>query len=765
MTLAMIKILTRFIIFYLSCTAVFAKQFTIENIEIDGLERISEGTVFNYIPLRVGDEMTPAQAKNIIRALYKSKYFSDVSVESEGNTLVLIVKERPAISQIEFTGNQDLDSEELIKSLRQIGFAEGQVFEKAILDRVKLELQRQYFSRGKYGVKIESTVTELSNNRVAILITMEEGIIATISDINIVGNQLFSEETLLNQFESSTGSMLSFITKDNQYSRQKLSADLETLRSFYLDRGFVDFIIESTQVTITEDKKSMFITINITEGERYKINEVRLAGNLLVPEKELFELITIKKEAIFSRKEVSESSRLLTNRFGNDGYAFANVNAVPKLDREKNEVILTFYIDPGRRAYVRRINIEGNSKTRDEVIRREFRQQEAAWIATDKVEQTKTRLQRIGYFEDVTVDTVPVAGTNDQVDLDFTVIEQSSGTLSAGLGFSQSDGLLINANLSQQNFLGSGKFFSFGFNNSDTRTAYSIGYSDPFITLDGISRGFNLFLRETDSNASNSSLGSYRTDAWGGSVNYGIPISEDNRIGLALGYTKTDLTIPTDSTIQSYIDFVEREGNTFDTYTTTLSWGENTRNHALLPTRGKLQRLTAELALPIDSLQFYRLTYEDRRYVPLTGKYTLAYGGKLGYADGYGSTSVLPFFENFYAGGQRSVRGFQANTLGVKESDLAVGGNLLVTGGMEVIFPLPFIDKPLKSFRFSAFTDIGNVYSSEESFDASLLRYSTGLSAIWISPFGPVSLSFAKPFNQQNDDDTEFFQFAVGSSF
>ena len=761
----MIKQLASLIFIYLLSITAYAEQFIIDNIRIEGLDRITEGTVLNYIPLRIGDEMTAVQAQNIIRALYKSKYFNDIEVASDGNTLVIIVNERPAISQIEFSGNQDLDSQELLNSLREIGFAEGQVFDRAVLDRVELELQRQYFSRGKYGVKIASTVTELSNNRVAILISMEEGIIATIEEINIVGNHFFTQKTLLNQFESAVGGFFSFFTKDNQYSRQKLSADLETLRSFYLDRGFVDFIVESTQVTITEDKQQMFITINISEGERYKIKEVRLAGNLLIPEQELFEFITIKKDAVFSRKQITESSDLLTNRLGNDGYAFANVNAVPKLDREKDEVILTFYIDPGRRAYVRRINIEGNSKTRDEVIRRELRQQEAAWVATDKIEQSKSRIQRLGYFEEVTVDTVPVAGTADQVDLDFTVTEQSSGTLSAGLGFSQSDGVLVSANLRQQNFLGSGKFFSFGFNNSDTRSSYNFGYSDPFATIDGVSQGFNLFFSETNSDESNSNLASYSTDAWGGSVNYGIPISEDNRIGLGFGYTKTDLTVPANSTVQRYLDFIEREGNHFDTYTMTLSWGENTRNHSILPTRGKLQRFSVEVALPFGDLQYYKLNYEDRRYVPLTEKYTLAYGGKVGYADGYGSTTVLPFFENFFAGGQRSVRGFQANTLGIKENDLAVGGNLLVTGGMEVIFPLPFIDKPLKSFRFSTFVDIGNVYDSEQDFDASLLRYSAGLSAIWISPFGPVSLSFAKPFNQQDSDNTEFFQFAVGSSF
>ena len=378
-----------------------AESYTIEDIRIEGLQRISAGTVFNYLPVKVGDTMTDNDAKGIIRSLFKSKYFNDVEVERQDGVLVIKVKERPAISSIELVGNKDMDSAELLKSLREIGFGEGQVFEQAMLERVELELERQYFSRGKYGVAISSEVTPLSRNRVAIRITMAEGVVATISDINIVGNHAFDDEELMTDFQTTTGSLLSFLTKDNQYSRQKLSADLETLRSFYLDRGFVDFTVESTQVSISDDKKHMFITINISEGEKYKINEVRLAGNLIVPEEELFKLVTIRENSVFSRKAITKSTENLTNRLGNDGYAFANVNAVPEIDREKREVDLTFFVDPGRRAYVRRINISGNSKTRDEVLRREFRQQESAWISTEKVEQSKARVSRLGYFENV----------------------------------------------------------------------------------------------------------------------------------------------------------------------------------------------------------------------------------------------------------------------------------------------------------------------------------------------------------------------------
>tara|TARA_R110001583_G_scaffold177418_2_gene332633 strand:- start:131876 stop:134152 length:2277 start_codon:yes stop_codon:yes gene_type:complete len=740
-----------------------AESFTIKDIRVEGLQRISAGTVFNFLTVKVGDEMTDKDAQSIIRALFKSKYFNDVEVEQQDGVLVIKVSERPAISSIEFVGNKDLDSKDLLKSLSQIGFAEGQVYEKAMLERVELELERQYFSRGKYGVTIESEVTPLSRNRVAVRITMAEGVIATIGSINIVGNTAYDEEELLVDFESTTGSWLSVFTSDNQYSRQKLSADLETLRSFYLDRGYVDFTVESTQVTITDDKKHMFITINISEGARYKIKEVRLAGDLIVPEKELFELVTIRKDAVFSRKAITKTTEALTGRLGDDGYAFANVNAVPSIDRDANEVSLTFFIDPGRRAYVRRINIAGNSKTRDVVLRREMRQQEASWISTKDVNQSRARIQRLGYFEDVNVETNPVAGTADQVDLDYNVTEMASGSLSAGIGFSQTDGLIFNANVTQKNFLGSGKHINFGFNNSSINTVYSFGYTNPFVTVDGISQGFNAFYRQTDT--TNANLARYNTDVWGGDISFGIPISEENRIRLALGYENTTLKLPNNNLIQRYQDFIDKEGSKFDTWSLTLGWSNDSRNNATLPTSGMNQSLSAEVSVPIGSLQYYKLRYKNDWYHPISDSLTLALGGNLGYADGYGDTDELPFFQNFYAGGMRSVRGFQSNTLGVKENGQALGGNFLVTGGAEIIFPVPFMKKTLKSFRLSAFTDFGNVYDVSEDFDTSLLRYSAGLSAIWISPFGAMSFSVAAPFNEQEGDTTESFQFSLGSTF
>ena len=758
----MTKLLNIIILLLLSSTA-YAESFVIKEIRVEGLQRLSAGTVFNYIPLKAGDEMTDKDAKSIIRALYKSKYFNDVGVEAEDGVLIISVSERPAISSIEFVGNKDLGSEDLSRSLREIGFSEGQVYDKAMLERVELELQRQYFSRGKYGITIESKVTSLPENRVGIIITMGEGTVTTIGDINIVGNISYEEDELLLEFQSTTGNLFSIVTRDNQYSRPKLSADLESLRSFYLDRGYVDFIVESTQVSITDDKKEMFVTINISEGQQYRIKEVRLAGNLIVKEEELFDLVVIRKDAIFSRKKVTQSSEYLTSRLGNEGYAFANINAVPKIDREERSVALTFFVDPGRRAYVRRINIVGNSKTRDEVVRRELRQQEAAYISTIDVENSRALIQRLGYFEDVNVDMTPVAGTSDQVDLDFKVIEQSSGNLSAGVGFSDSDGLVINANLTQKNFMGSGKHISFGFNNGDVNSTYSIGYTNPFATVDGISQGYAAFYSET--NADEANLASFTTDTYGASTSFGIPIAENDRISLALGYENTTIHLPKVSTISRYNDFVATEGDEYDTFSAVLSWTNNTRNNPVLPTRGKLQRLSTMVTLPGGSLQYYKLNYEDRRYQPLTEDLTLAYGGKIAYGDAYGSTESYPFFQNFYAGGQKSVRGFKSNTIGLKENNESLGGNFLVNAGTEIIFPVPFVKKKIRSFRLSGFIDVGNVYHEDENFDAGLLRYSAGLSAIWVSPFGPISISFARPFNEQKDDETEAFQFAVGSTF
>ncbi len=756
------KIVIGLMLLMLSCV-VYAESFVIKDIRVDGLQRISAGTVFNLLPVKAGDKLSDQYAPNIIRALYQSKYFEDVQLEEIDNVLVITVKERPAISSIEIVGNKDIDNDQLLKTLRQIGFAEGQVFEQAQLESVKLMLQREYFNRGKYGADIESQVTPLARNRVAIRISVTEGGVATISKINIVGNKSYREKDLLDEFESTMGDLLSRFTHNDQYSRQKLAADLETLRSFYLDRGFVDFDVESTQVSITPDKKKMFVTINVSEGERYQVSEVRLAGNLIVPEEELFEFVTVAKDSVFSRKELTATTKQITDRIGDEGYAFANVNAIPDIDRENHLVKITFFVDPGRRAYVRRINISGNSKTRDEVLRREFRQQESAWMSTKKVAESRAKVKRLGYFSAVDVETVPVPGTTDQVDLDFTVVEQASGNFSVGFGYSQEEGFLFNSNITQKNFLGSGKHLRFGFNNSRVNRVYSFGLTDPFTTIDGISQGFDGFLRKTD--ASQANLATYNTDVWGANYRFGIPISEENRISLGFGYENTDLTLSDTVEVQRYKDFVAAEGDSFDAFTLDLSWSSDSRDSAVLPTTGMRQSLSAEVAIPGGDLQYYKIRYSNSWFHPLGKSLVFALKTKLGYGDSYGDTTELPFFKNFYAGGIRNVRGYEANTLGIKENERALGGNFLVTGGAEVIFPIPFVKKALRSFRLSAFVDVGNVFDVNEDFDTDLLRYSAGLSAIWLSPFGAMSFSVAEPFNEQPGDFTETVQFSLGTTF
>lgn len=738
------------------------EEFVIKDIRVEGLQRISAGTVFNYLPVKVGDTVDNEQVRNIIRELFKTGFFKDVRVERDGNILVIVVTERPTITSIQFTGNEDLKSEQLTEALGQVGFSEGRVFNRSLLEKVELELQRQYFSRAKYGVKINTTVTPLARNRVAVKVNINEGAEAKIGGINIVGNQAFSEEDLLDAFQLSTTNWLSFFTHDDQYSQQKLAADLESLRSYYLDRGYINFKIDSTQVSITPDKKRVFITVNITEGDRYRTEDIKLAGDLVLPHEKLFDSLTVASSKVFSRKAVTESTAHITSLLGDKGYAFANVNAVPEVDEEEKKVSLTFFIDPGKRAYVRRINISGNTKTRDEVIRREIRQQEGGWVSTELINRSRLRIQRLGYFKDVNVETVPVPGTTDQVDVNFSVVERPSGSLSAGVGFSQSQGFIVNASIKQENFLGSGKHVSLAFNNSSINTIYSIGYINPYYTIDGISRGFNLFYRETDPSSAN--IATFSTDSFGGDMNFGIPVTENDRLRLGFGYQNTEISL-TDRSPQEFRSFVDSEGSSFDILSINLGWSRDRRDNALLPTHGSIQSLFAEISVPVGSLQYYKVGYQHRWFHPLTESLVLMLNGEVSYGDAYGSTQEFPFFENFFAGGINSVRGFKANTLGPKDTrNNALGGNFKVIGNIEVFFPVPFVEE-LKSVRLSTFIDAGNVYGINQDIELGEIRYAAGVSAIWLSPFGTMQFSLAKAFNTQSGDRPQVFQFSLGTSF
>ena len=737
-------------------------EFVIEDIRVEGLKRITPGTVFNYLPMKVGDKFNDSISSDAVRALFKTGFFDDVKVEKDGNDLVLIFKERPAIGTISITGNEDVKSDELLDNLKQIGFAEGRVFLQAQLDMVEAEMQRQYYSFGKYAAEITSTVTPLDNNRVAIKIDVSEGIVAKIKKINIVGNSIFDEEDLLKVFNLSTSTMFSFFSKNDQYSKQKLSGDLESLRTFYLDRGYLNFAIDSTQVTITPDKKGIYITINVTEGEIYKVSDVKLGGDLTIPQDDLLKLITIKPGELFSRKKVTGTTKNITDRLGEEGYSFANVNSIPNIDKEAKTVSITFFVDPGKRVYVRRINFTGNTKTKDEVLRREMRQQEGAWISTSQVERGKLRLQRTGYFRDVNVETPLVPGVSDQVDVNYAVEEAPGGQFGIGLGFSQNSGLILTTSLSQDNFLGSGKRISFSFNNSDVNSRYSLGYFNPYYTIDGVSRGFNAFYRET--NAFDANLSDYDSKNVGGDIAFGLPISENNSIDTAFQYQKTDIKLGTLASTQ-VTNFVNTNGSEYDIFSWNVGFRYDTRNNAILPDKGTYHRIGSEVVLPGSDVEYYKLVYETRWFTDIYEDYILTLGADLGYGEAYGDTTELPFFENFYAGGPRSIRGYKENTIGPRDNTRrAIGGSTKIIGNAELILPVPFLED-FKQARISGFFDAGNVYGPDEDIEFDDIRYSTGISAIWVSPFGAISARYAVPLAEKSTDQTQHFQFTFGTTF
>lgn len=736
--------------------------FTVTDIRVEGLQRISAGTVFNYLPVKVGQTLDTNGSVDAVTALFKTGFFDNVYLERDGDVLVVFVSERAAISSIKLEGNQDLESKELLDGLKQIGLAEGRVFDRSLLEKVEQELQRQYFSRGKYAVRIDTTVTPLERNRVGILINISEGRVAHIRQISIIGNHSFPAKDLLKQFSQTTPTMFSAFTKKDQYSKQALSADLEILRTWYLDRGYLNFQINSTQVSITPDKKDIYITINITEGEPYSIKVVTLSGDLVVPAEEVFPLIRINPGDVFSRKRVTEAVDRISSLLGNQGYAFANVNTVPELDEASREVSLGFFVDPGKRVYVRRINLSGNTSTRDEVLRREMRQMEGGWYSAEKVERSRTRLDRLGFFENVNVETPSVPGTADQLDVNYSVTEISSGSITAGVGYSQTSGLLFNASVQQNNFLGSGKRVSFTFDNSDINTVYSFSYVNPYWTLDGVSRGIGAYYRETD--ASRANLADYSTDTRGLDVNFGFPINEYDTIRFSAGYKGLDLVSnafsPTEVT-----DFEDMHGNSFGDLVLIASWRHDSRNKALVPTEGGLQSVALESTLPGSGLEYYKLDYQQQLYLPLTRNLTLGMKGRLGYGDGYGEYETLPFFENFFAGGIRSIRGFDDNTLGPRDSNNnSIGGSFLTVFSVEMLFPVPYLDTG-GGTRLSAFLDFGNVYEDFNTFDAADFRYSVGIAGLWSSPLGPISASLGFPLNSKPDDQEQLFQFTVGTFF
>jgi len=741
-----------------------AGAFTVQDIRIEGLQRISAGTVFNYLPVKVGDQVNRGNSASIIRTLFKTGFFKDVRLERDGDVLVVSVRERPAIAEINISGNKDLDTDMLLAALKDIGLAEGRVFKRAILEQVEQELNRQYFARGKYGVRIVTTVSPLERNRVRLDIEISEGLTARIKQINIIGNRAFDDAELLDQFQLGIPAWYEFFSSKDKYSKQALSGDLEKLRSFYLDRGYVDFKIESTQVSITPDKRDIYITIVISEGDVFTLSDIKLAGEMELPAKELFPLIHLRRGQVFSRKQVTASAERLTSRYSDAGYAFANINSIPDIDRKKREVSITFFIDPGKLVYVRRINISGNTTTRDVVARRELRQMESAWFSGEKLRLSRERLQRLGYFGDVNIETPAVPGRTDQVDVNIKVEEKASGSLSAGIGYSQTQGAIFNASISEDNFLGSGKKVSIGFDTSQANKKLLLAYTNPYYTIDGVSRGFDLSYHKTDFAELN--ISSFSTDVSRLGVNFGLPITENDRLRFSLAFQDTSFFLgstPSDE-IKGFVDL---NGTDFQDFPLNVSWSRDTRDRAIFPRRGGKQTLGLDVDLPGSDLEYYRITYRNAHYFSLARSLVLKLNADLGYGDGYGKDDELPFFRNFYAGGIGTVRGFKSNTLGPQDSQGdALGANTRIVGQMELLFPPPG-DTFRESMRLGFFLDAGNVFdlSGGGSINTDDVRVSAGGMLSWLSPVGPLSFSLAYPVKEKAGDQKEAFQFNVGAGF
>jgi len=748
---------------------VFAEVFQLQDIQIEGLDRIQPGTVFTFLPVKVGDQVNEEQTASIVRALFKSGFFKDIELRREGNILVVVVQERPAIASLTYDGNELFGDDQLDDALNNIGVSTGRVFNRSSLERLENELLQQYFAGGKYSVDVDTAITELSRNRVDVAIKIVEGKTAKIKQVKIVGNESFAEEDLTKSFESGLVPWYDIPGKlfgsRSQYSKPKLQGDIETLRSYYLDRGYLRFDIDSTQVAISPNKDDIFITINVNEGERYTLESIELAGKFVVPKADLESLYTVTPGTTYSRASVVSISDAISRRLSNEGYAFPTINPVPEVNEEDKTVSVTMFIDPGSRIYVRRINIFGHQTTKDEVYRREFRQIEGGWYSQANIEASRRRIQRLPYVEAVDFDTQRVPGTEDFVDLAVTVRERLAGSFNLGAGFSSNQGLVLTTSVTQQNFLGSGKNVGFQINTSRINTIYSLSYTDPFYTLDGVSAGFNFSFLQTD--ADDADISDFESDQYSIGANFGIPLTETDRVGASAQIRTTDIGNPGFNTPTEIVEFLDDNGNDYVNLTLGVNYTHDTRNRSLFSTNGNRQTLSLEFTVPGSDLEFYKLRYENRSFVPLTKNLTLSLGTEIGYGDAYGSTTELPFFENFRAGGFDSVRGFESNSLGPRDSfDDPFGGSLLTAARAEVLFPPPnlvFVTKD--NARLSLFLDVGNVFDDTSDFDSSELRGSLGLGINWITGIGGVSAAFASPFNDDSEDDTEEFQFNLGTSF
>jgi outer membrane protein insertion porin family len=743
--------------------------FVVKDIRVEGIQRTEAGTVFSYLPVRVGETFDDAKSIAAIKALYATGFFKDVRLEEDNGVLVVLVEERPAIATVDFTGTKEFEKDVLVKALKEIGVGETKIFDKASVDRAEQELKRQYLSHGLYGVKITTTVTPIERNRVTVMFNVDEGDVARIKQINIVGNKTFSDKQLRELLQLNTSGWFTWYSKADQYSKTKLTGDIEAIKSFYLNRGYLEANVESTQVSISPDKKDIYLTINITEGEKYTVSDVKLEGEMFGREDELKSLLLLRKGSTYSGELLTESNKRIADRMGTFGYAFANVNANPEIDREKRQVAFTFFVDPGKRVYVRHMTISGNTTTRDEVIRREFRQFEGSWYDGNKIKLSRDRVDRLGYFKDVTIDTPEAQGTSDQVDVNMAVTEKPTGNFLIGGAFSQAEKFTFTASVQQANFAGSGNTVGVELNTSRYSRTIAFSQTNPYFTDDGVSRSFELYLRTTRPPALN--IGSYTVRQTGGRINFGVPFSEVDTVFFGIGLERTG--IETDQTspdrFKNYVRDFAGIPSGIGTATTnalplTAAWQRDSRDSAITPTLGRYQRANLELDLVGDS-KYYRAVYEQQWYRPLTRVITLALKGELDYGHGLGG-KPYPVFKNFYGGGIGSVRGYLSSSLGIVDPSTndALGGATRVIGNAELQMPFPG-GGPDRSLRWFGFVDAGQVYQEGQKIRASELRYSAGLGVSWISPVGPLKLSYAKPLNAKPGDRLERFQFQMGTGF
>ncbi len=733
--------------------------FTVRDIRVEGLQRVEPGTIFASLPFRVGETYNDDKGASAIRALFGLGLFKDVRLEVSGDVLVVIVEERPTVADVDLVGAKEFDKDVLKKALRDIGLADGRPFDKALADRAEQELKRQYVNRSLYGAEVLTTVTPIERNRVNVTFSVIEGDVAKIKEIRIVGNKAFSESTLRGLFDLNTGGWLSWYTKSNQYSRAKLNADIETLRSYYLTRGYLEFKVDSTQVAISPNKQDISVTLNITEGERFTVSGVKLEGNYLEREDEFKSLVTIKPGEAYNADQVAQTVKAFTEYYGSFGFAFAKVDAKPEIDRANNRVAFVLQGDPSRRAYVRRINISGNNRTRDEVVRREFRQFEASWYDGDKIRMSRDRVDRLGYFTEVNVDTQEVPGTPDQVDLNLAVVEKPTGNLQLGAGFSSAEKLSLIFGFKQENAFGTGNYLGLEVNTGKYNRQFVLSTVDPYFTNDGISRTFDLYSRT--SRPYDSQGGDYALKTTGGSVRFGVPFSEVDTVYFGVGLEQIDISGSVLPTV--YRNYINTFGAKSNTVPLTVGWSRDDRDSALVPSKGTFQRAYGDWGIAGDA-RFLRANYQAQKYIPLNRQFTLALNGELGWGKGLNG-QPFPVFKNSYSGGLGSVRGFEPGTLGPIEADgTRVGGPKKITLNAEILAPFPGAGND-KTLRLFGFVDVGNVFGENQKYSLGDLRSSVGIGISWISPLGPLRLAIANPLSRKPEDRIQRLQFQIGTSF